>query len=237
MKVAAIIVAGGMGKRMGAEVSKQFLKLGKHPILFYTIERFDKNKNIGEIIVVIRKEDKDLYEREVSSKYIFDKDIKIAYGGSERYESVQNGLGLISQDVEVVMVHDGVRPFVTDEIIDLNKAVCESKNACITAVPSKDTVKIVSDDNYVESTPNRKTVYLAQTPQTFRTHIIREAYNIDFSSLENITDDSMLVEHLGYKISVVEGSYENIKVTTPEDLFTGELILRRRKKSEDRNRI
>lgn len=224
MKTSVIIAAAGIGKRMGADIAKQYLVLKGDTVLYRTMKRFDKNENIDEMVVIINKEDSELFESEIMSKYIFNKKVTVAYGGEERVNSVINGLEKVSEDTDIVLVHDGVRPFLNDRIIDENIEKASEYGACLTAVPTKDTVKIV-EDGFVKSTPLRETVYLAQTPQSFKKDILIEAYEKLGDNTEGITDDCMVVEKAGYKIKIVEGSYENIKITTPEDLFIGEKIL------------
>lgn len=224
MKVSVIIAAAGVGKRMGAGISKQYLMLNGETVLYRTIKKFDMNKNIDEIVVIVKKEDYELFKSEVIDKYSFDKKLVIAYGGKERVDSIVNGLKEVSDDTDIVLVHDGVRPFLTNKIIDENIETAKEYGACLTAVPTKDTVKIVVD-GFVESTPNRETVYLAQTPQSFKKDILIKAYEELGDNREGITDDCMVVERAGYKIKITEGCYENIKITTPEDLLIGEKIL------------
>ncbi|MDO5707118.1 MAG: 2-C-methyl-D-erythritol 4-phosphate cytidylyltransferase [Andreesenia angusta] len=219
-RVAVIIVAAGVGKRMGRGIAKQYLELKEEPILLHTLRKFDLPE-IDEIIVVIKKEDKDLFESRILNKIDFK--IKTVYGGKERIDSVRNGMESLSNNIDIVLIHDGVRPFVSKDIIRENIIVAREKGAALTAVKSKDTVKIVEKD-LVANTPNREKIYLAQTPQSFKKDILIRAYD-ELESSEGITDDSMVVERLGEKIYIVQGNYDNIKITTEEDLFIGERIL------------
>lgn len=226
--ISAIVLAGGMGKRMGGDVSKQYLKLCDKPVLYYSIAAFDTHLKVEEIVVVIRKGEEEIFEREIFSKYRFRKKLKIIRGGDERSDSVNCGLSVLDDKSEIVIIHDGVRPFVDRRIIDENIEACGETGACITGVASKDTVKIVDDSMVILETPDRDSVFLAQTPQTFKKEIILEAIeNVRLKGLK-VTDDSMAVEFLGVKVKVVEGSYENIKLTTPEDMTIGEEIAKQR---------
>ena len=210
---------------MGTKVSKQYISLDGKLILYRTIKKFDDNFNISEIIVVIKEEDSTFFKDEILNKFEFEKDIKFVFGGEERVDSIYNGLKVVSKDTDIVMIHDGVRPFVNKEIIDANIDIACKYGACLTAVRTKDTVKIVKD-GFISETPDRDTVFLAQTPQTFKKEIILDSYRALGGKREGITDDCMIVEKAGYRVKVVEGNYENIKLTTPEDLFVGENILK-----------
>jgi 2-C-methyl-D-erythritol 4-phosphate cytidylyltransferase len=226
--VSAIVLAGGMGKRMGSKVSKQYLKLCGKPVLYYSIKAFDEHPKVEEIVVVIRSGEEEIFEKEIFSKYRFRKKLKIVRGGEERSDSVGNGLLVLDNESEIVLIHDGVRPFLDGSIIDRNIEVCIETGACITGVASKDTVKVVDSSMDIVETPDRSLVFLAQTPQTFRREVIVEAIeNVKCKGLK-VTDDSMAVERLGVSVRVVEGSYENIKLTTPEDMISGEEIAKKR---------
>lgn len=226
--ISAIVLAGGAGKRMNSDVSKQYMELAGKPVLHHSIAAFDSHDEIGEIVVVIRKGEEELFEREIFSKQQFRKNIKIVRGGDERSDSVRNGISILDSKSEMVLVHDGARPFLDKSIIDHNISGCRTYGACVTAVPSKDTVKIVSSSGEIVETPDRNTVFLAQTPQTFKTEIVAEALKSVQEEGLAVTDDSMAVESLGVKVQIVEGSYENIKLTTPEDMAVGEIIARKR---------
>lgn len=226
----AILLAGGMGKRMNMDVSKQFLKLDGLPILTYTLKAFDDHKDIDEIIIVIRPEDRGLLEDEVLSKLETTKNITVVDGGKERHDSVRLGLEAMDLKSELVLIHDGVRPFIDSAIIDRNIECARKFGACITAVRSKDTVKIVDQEMNIRSTPSRSSVYIAQTPQTFKVEMIKRAFGDCDLPSELITDDSMVLERAGHTVRVVEGSYQNIKITTPEDIAIGNQIAKERLK-------
>ena len=224
-----IKVSAGRGSRMKADINKQFLKLKGKEVIAHTIDKFYNNKNIDEIVVVVKEDEADFFRRNIIDKYGY-KNIKIAFGGKERQDSVFNGLKAVNERCDIVLIHDGARPFVTDEIIK-NSIECAKKNKCvIVGVPVKDTIKIINKDNEVCDTPNRSTLWSIQTPQVFEYLSIIKAHKIAKEKSYYGTDDSMLMEYLGYNVKVIEGSYNNIKITTPEDLKIGEEILNENKK-------
>ena len=220
-----VIVSAGKGSRMRADINKQFLKIGNKEVIAHTIDKFYNNTNIGEIIIVIREDEKEFFEENIIKKYDY-KNIKIVFGGKERQDSVYNGLKEVDKKCEIVLIHDGARPFVTNEIIE-KSIECAQKNSCaIVGVPVKDTIKIVSENKNVLDTPNRSTLWSIQTPQVFNYSLIMKAHKKAKDNKYYGTDDSMLMEYMGYNVKVVEGSYNNIKITTPEDLKIAEEILR-----------
>ena len=220
-----VIVSAGKGSRMKADINKQFLKIGDKEVIAHTIDKFYNNKNIEEIVIVIREDEKEFFEENIINKYGYE-NIKIAFGGKERHDSVYNGLKQVNKKCEIVLIHDGARPFVTNEIIE-NSIECSKKhNSAIVGVPVKDTIKIVNENNNVVDTPNRSTLWSIQTPQVFDYSLIMKAHEKAKEDKYYGTDDSMLMEYLGYNVKVVEGSYNNIKITTPEDLKIAEEILR-----------
>lgn len=220
-----IIVSAGKGSRMKVDINKQFLKIGDKEVVAHTIDKFYNNKYIGEIIVVVREDEKEFFEKNIITKYGY-KNIKIAFGGKERQDSVYNGLKEIGKDCKIVLIHDGARPFVTNEIIEKSIKYAKEYKAAIVGVPVKDTIKIINKNNDVCETPNRNTLCSIQTPQVFEYSLIMEAYEKSKKEQYYGTDDSMLMEYLGYNVKVVEGSYNNIKITTPEDLKIAEEILK-----------
>lgn len=224
-KVAAVIVAGGSGKRMGMKIKKQFIELEGKAILAHTIEAFNKCEVIDEIIVVVGKEDIAKVKTEIVSRYDYDKVIQIIEGGTERQESVYNGLMAVTKEVQYVMIHDGARPFISQEILEKALIMTKEKHATVVAVPVKDTIKVVNGALEVEATPNRSTLWSVQTPQSFKKELLIKAYGYAKEKSLIVTDDSMLVEAYGKKVHVVEGDYNNIKITTSEDLVLGQAIL------------
>ena len=227
-RTVAIVLAAGQGKRMGTDVAKQFLLLNDKPILYYSLAVFEKSSYIDEVILVTNPEGLSVCE-EIVKKNGFRKVTSVVLGGKERYHSVWNGLQAAAGSGKkplYVFIHDGARPFLNEEIIERNINALQKDPACVTAVPSKDTVKIADEDGYVATTPNRSLVWNMQTPQSFEFGLAYDAYRQLIENEEDlkgkgiaITDDAMVVEYFTEtKVKLVEGSYENIKITTPEDL-------------------
>lgn len=220
-----IIVAAGSGSRMKANINKQFIKLNDKEIIAYTIEKFYNNKNINDIVVVIKEDEAEFFQQEILDKYNFD-NIKIAYGGKERQDSVYNGIKALDKNCKYVLVHDGARPFVNEYIINRSLEEVKQFKSVVVGVPVKDTIKVVNSNNYIIDTPNRSTLWSVQTPQAFDYNIIKRAYEDAFDNDFYGTDDAMLVERIGYTVKMIYGSYNNIKVTTPEDIDMGMQILK-----------
>ena len=216
----AIVLAAGQGRRMGTDLPKQFLPLCGKPVLWYSLNCFQNSGLTDRIVLVTGKEWIGYCEEEIVQKYGLSKVKTITEGGENRYDSVYNGLKACA-DTEFVMIHDGARPFITDEILSRGLLGAEKTGACVIGMPSKDTVKIADQEGFIKETPQRSSVWIIQTPQVFRYSLIREAYRrIMESGTVNVTDDAMVVEQtLGTKIALAEGSYENLKVTTPDDLL------------------
>lgn len=219
-----IIVAAGKGSRMGTKESKQYLELGGKPILVHTLERFQQMPETHSIVLVVGSQEVGRCESYVKH-YGLTKVIRILPGGQERQDSVYAGLKALPASVRVVLVHDGVRPFVRDKHIRACWQAAEQGGAAVLAVPVKDTIKVIDESGYIQSTPDRKSLWAIQTPQAFRRSLLEEAH--DKAKLDDFigTDDAMLVERLGARVRVVEGDYRNIKITTPEDLPWAECIL------------
>lgn len=232
MKCTAIILAAGQGKRMKTKVQKQFLMLQGKPLLYYSLACFQKSDEIQEIVVVTGKESIDYCRSEIIEKYGFTKVKSIAEGGKERYDSVYAGLEACSADTDYVFIHDGARPFVTENILRRGyDTVCKCR-ACVAGMPSKDTIKIVDDKTYSTATPERKYVWAVQTPQIFETELITDAYSrLMREHSVQVTDDAMVLEQmLKMPVKLFEGSYENIKITTPEDLDIAKMFLLERRR-------
>ena len=225
-----VIVAAGSGRRMNLDINKQYIKLDEKEMIAHTIDVFYSNENIDEIIVCIREEEEYFFEHEILDKYDF-RDIKIAYGGKERQDSIYNGLKKLDSNSDIVLIHDGARPFVSHAIINETIQVAKNKKAAVVGVPVRDTIKVV-ENGVVKSTPSRQTLWSAQTPQTFDKDLIIRAYENAYSKNFYGTDDSMLVEFLGQEVTMVLGSYQNIKITNPEDINVAQQILNLRKKSK-----
>ena len=226
-KTVCIMLAGGKGKRMGTKVSKQYLLLEDKPVLFYSLKAFEQY--VDEIIVVAAAGEEGYCKENIIEKHGISKVSAVVTGGAERYLSVYEGLKAVNKTDEdlYVLIHDGARPFIKGEVIEESIKKVKETGACIVAVPSKDTVKIGDSSNIVESTPDRRKVWLVQTPQVFEYESIYNAYKAAVESgREDITDDSMVMESFGErKIHFVEGNYDNIKLTTPDDLIHGMAIL------------
>ena len=219
-----IIVAAGSGSRMNMGINKQFIKLKDKEIIVYTLEKFYKHKNIDEIVVVVKEEEAEFFKNEIIDKYNFE-NIKIAYGGKERQNSVYNGLKMLDDKCDIVLVHDGARPFISKSLIDNCIEEAKNHNAVVVGVPVKDTIKVINEDNDIVDTPERSKLWAVQTPQTFNYDILVKSYEDAFENEFYGTDDAMLVERIGYKVKMIEGSYNNIKITTQEDLNIGNQIL------------
>lgn len=229
----AIVLAGGQGKRMGTEVQKQYLDIAGKPLLYYSLHAFQESNVINEIILVVGEGQIEYVRKNFVDTYNFTKVVRIVEGGKERYDSVWSGLCAIremgSTGKSYVFIHDSARPFVTEEILLRSYEEVARTSACVVGMPSKDTVKLVDDDAFAKETPNRNYVWIIQTPQVFDTALITEAYS-KLMAQDNIqvTDDAMVVEQqMGLPVKMVKGSYENIKVTTPEDLDVAEIFVKR----------
>lgn len=220
-----VIVAAGTGSRMKKDINKQFIKLNNKEIVAHTIDKFYNNENIDDIVVVIRKDEEEYFNKNIKEKYGFT-NIKVAHGGNERQDSVFNGIKMLKKECDVVLIHDGARPFVTDDIIKRSIDEANEYNAIVVGVKVKDTIKVVSDNGNIVDTPNRSYLWAVQTPQVFKYDIITKAYEYACNNNYYGTDDAMLVERIGYNVKMIEGSYNNIKITTQEDLEFGEQILK-----------
>lgn len=222
---AAVIVAAGKGKRMGTEISKQFLPLRGKEILAHTVEKFEHAENIRDIVLVTGQDSlQDV--QDMVQEYGWQKIISVVAGGKERQDSVWNGLLAVSEDTEIVLIHDGVRPFVTEDILNLSIETAVEMGGCVAGVPAKDTIKVCNSENISVDTPDRSTLWQIQTPQTFQKERIVKAYKQAKDAGFIGTDDASLAEYSGYPVKVIMGSYRNIKITTQEDLLIGEAFLK-----------
>ena len=228
MKVAAIVPSAGRGARLKTRTGKPYIKLGAKPVLAHTLIALERNKKIKEILVAVEKDKIGKAYREIIQKYNIKK-ARLLAGGRERIDSVYNALRLVSDDIDYVLIHDGVRPFVTDELIeDLLKAAARFK-ASVAGVPVKPTLKFVSEGKFIKHTPLRQYFWEAQTPQVFKKDLIIKAYESARKKNISATDDATLVEKIGIRPKIVMGSYSNIKITTREDLELARIILKRHK--------
>lgn len=230
IKCGAVIVAAGRGKRMKSPIDKQFIELGGRTILERTVEKFEKNPCVNQIVIVTGKDH--VKELEKMKKSLgWEKTSKIVEGGAERQNSVYNGLCALDNDTDIVLIHDGVRPFIKEEEIEKTIAAVNEKKACVLAVKVKDTIK-VCENGKVVSTPERSSLWAMQTPQAFEYNLIKKAYE-SLKEGDMVTDDASVAEKAGYDVYIVEGGYDNIKITTPEDLYIAEAILKKDEKNEN----
>lgn len=232
-KCTAVVLAAGQGSRMGTKVHKQYLNILGKPVLSYSLEVFQQSEWIDEIILVTGRGEEEYCRKEIVEKYQITKVCSIIEGGAERYLSVWNGLQKVGED-GYVFIHDGARPFIDSEMLaDLYQEV-QTYKACVLGMPVKDTIKITDVEGFAEKTPDRDCVWLIQTPQVFENRLIKKAYESLMKCKESaVTDDAMVVEKmLGEKVKLVKGSYENIKITTPEDLDIADVFAKKRKKQK-----
>lgn len=224
-KLAVIIPAAGSGSRMGSRIPKPFLEIGAKPILWHTIYAFLQVDAVHQIIIPTssswQQKTKEICNTFNTKKVVFD----VIEGGAERQFSIQNALDLVSDNVELVAVHDAVRPFIKPTLIRQCADEAFKTGGALVAVPAKDTIKMVDNALCVEQTPNRDNLWQAQTPQIFNTNLLKKAYQIASEQKVVGTDDASLVEFLGHKVKIVEGDRENLKITYPVDLRIAELML------------
>ena len=228
-KITAIVLAAGSGSRMKSKTKKQFMEIKGKPVIWYSLFEFEKSR-VDEIILVTGKEDIDYCKKEIVEKYNLKKIKNVVAGGSERYESVYNGLKEVTGNI--VLIHDGARPLINNEIIERSIEGTIKSDACVVGVPVKYTIKRANKEGYIIDTPNRSELWITQTPQSFKTDLVKMAYKKMKEELEkgnttlNITDDAMVVEEFTTnQVRFVQGDYKNIKVTTPEDIDIAELFI------------
>ncbi len=224
-KISVIIAAAGKGSRMESSVRKPYLLLGNKPILSHTIDRFEQNSVIDEIIVIVDTNDFEICKKNVFTPYRYKKVCELVSGGKTRQESVFNGIRSLSDDVDFVIIHDGVRPFINDDIIFGCLKAASKNGASVSAVPVKETIKIANADDFIDHTPVRDRLWRVQTPQVFRKSLLVDAHRMAIKDRICATDDAALVEILGMPVKLVMGSYKNIKITTTEDLQIAETLL------------
>ena len=227
MKTVAIIPAAGSSKRMQNNVSKQYLLLDGVPVLARTLEIFQRSPGIDEIFLIVPEMDIDYAHKDIVDRYDISKVSNILAGGKERQDSVRNGIDALGGDHDIVVIHDGVRPFISEELI--HSAILEASRvrAVTVGVPVKDTVKSINRHGIVVKTLNRKALWLTQTPQAFERDVIKKAYEAAYRNNYYGTDDASLVERIGVKVMMIRGSYDNIKITTQDDIMLAEILTRR----------
>ncbi|MCR4740331.1 MAG: 2-C-methyl-D-erythritol 4-phosphate cytidylyltransferase [Lachnospiraceae bacterium] len=235
-KCAAIVLSAGKGRRMNRDkedgIAKQYLLLCGKPVIYYSLKAFE-DSFADEIVLVAGGSDIEYCREKIVNEYGFKKISTIAEGGAERYDSVYAGLKAVSSDTEYVFIHDGARPFLTKAILDRAYETVEKYQSAIASMPVKDTIKIAGSDGIVRDTPDRNSLYMVQTPQVFKYSLIMNAYeqlirDKDVLKQEGtgITDDAMVMERYGNcPIKLFDASYENIKLTTPEDMLIAEALM------------
>ncbi len=223
-KITAIVLAAGSGSRMHSDTKKQFMEVDGKPVVWYSLKAFE-NSRVDEILLVVPEGEREYAQAEFVDKYGFKKVAMVITGGAHRYDSVYHGLEHTTGDY--VLIHDAARPMITNDIIERCIDGAMEYKACVAGVPVKDTIKEVDEAKNVINTPDRDTLYITQTPQAFEYDLVHESYIKLFGSGDqNVTDDAMVVEQFGkHKVKFVEGSYENLKITTPEDLLIAEALL------------
>lgn len=227
-KITAIVLAAGQGKRMNTSVAKQFLSLQGKPVVYYSLKAFEESK-VDNIILVTGSGQVDYCRKEIVEPYCFRKVSKIIEGGQERYDSVFRALKEVTA-ADYVLIHDGARPFLSQELIQTMIGEVQKYKACIVGAPVKETIKVIDSEGYIISTPNRNTLWSAQTPQAFEFVAIKKAYDEFYKENDKarlgITDDAMVYEaYQKQPVKMLFGDYNNIKLTTPEDLILAESIL------------
>ena len=227
MHVTSIIVAAGEGKRIGGRVSKSFLSIAGRPLVLRTLDRFFATRSVEKVILVVA--DKELPH----SQMLLQNDPNLSHrpwilqaGGASRQESVRRGLEKLDSDCEIVAIHDGARPFVSFALIDHCVDEAYRVGAVVIGVPARDTIKVVSEEHWVQTTLARNTLWEIQTPQVFRKEVITEAHDWGLRQAIEATDDAMLVEGIGKPVFLLEGERTNIKITMPEDIVLAEALLR-----------
>lgn len=231
----AIVLAAGSGRRMQSDTPKQFMELCGHSLVYYSLYAFEKSP-VDDIILVTGKDDVSYCRKEIVEACDFRKVRAVIPGGKERYLSVYEGLKAAA-GTDYVLIHDGARPMIDETEIRLSMRAVEEEHACVIGVPVKDTIKVGNAKHYAVDTPDRSCLWAVQTPQSFSYELLMEAYGEMWQAAESgerITDDAMIVERFtGHKVKLVQGKYENIKVTTPEDLLIAEVFLKKAKKMKN----
>lgn len=225
MKNVAIITAGGSGKRINSRLPKQYLPVGGTPLLVHTIGVFQRSPLVHEILLVVPREDIRRVRSRFVEPYGFSKVAQVLGGGRERQDSVKNGLDAVGEDCDIVLIHDGVRPFISGSLLRLMIREAAAHGAATAGVPVKETVKRVDPEGIVVETLDRRALWLAHTPQAFRRSVILEAHRTAFRDRFYGTDDASLVERMGHPVRMVPATYENIKITTREDLLLAEFLI------------
>jgi 2-C-methyl-D-erythritol 4-phosphate cytidylyltransferase len=229
MKTVAIIPAAGSSKRMRNSISKQYLLLDGIPVLARTLGIFQGSPEIDEIFLIVPEGDLEFARNSIVDRYGMSKVSNVLAGGKERQDSVRNGINALRNNHDIVVIHDGVRPFISEELVHTAVLEASRSQAVTVGVPVKDTVKSIDRHGVVVETLNRQHLWLTQTPQAFTRDIIRKAYEVAYRDNYYGTDDASLVERMGVKVMMIRGSYDNIKITTEDDIMLAEILTRRQK--------
>ena len=227
-KISVIIPAAGQGKRMQNDQKKQFITLGGMPVIAHTLRVFEAAEFSADIVLVCAEGEEEYYIKQVLPECRLTQPVRVVTGGAERQDSVLRGLWQVPMGAELVMIHDGARPLVPVQLVNLLAQEVKKSGAVVPGVPVKDTIKSADEGGFVKETLRRDKLWNIQTPQVFKGDLIREAYQRAEDAGYRGTDDASLVEWAGAKVKIIFGSYENIKITTPEDLTIAEAIIRRR---------
>lgn len=228
-RVAALVPAAGRGARMGSTVPKQFMLLGGLPLLVHSLRVLQASPVVSEIILAVPDSDRQSCQSDIVARYKLTKVSQVVAGGAQRQDSVRHALQAAGDDLDVALVHDAVRPFLTEEMIERVVARARELGGAIVAIPMRDTVKVASEDMIIQRTVDRERLWLAQTPQAFRAGLLREAHEKAYAEGVHATDDALLLERYGHTVAIVEGRGDNIKVTRQEDLPIAEAIVAARR--------
>lgn len=224
---AAIVLAAGRGSRMKSSVQKQYLMMGDRPVLYYSLKQFEDCPQVDEIILVTGETEIPYCREQIVERFGLKKVSRIVSGGKERYHSVYHGLCAL-EHCSYVLIHDGARPFVDQPMLERALTAVRENGACVVGMPVKDTIKVCDEQQFAVETPRRSALWMVQTPQVFSFPLIKEAYRkLIESGRSDVTDDAMVLEQMdGHPVKLVEGSYQNIKITTPEDLLAAQAFLK-----------
>jgi len=227
MQVSAIILAAGASRRIGGAVAKSYLPIGGRPVVLRTLDRMFATKTVQQVVLVVAAKDMARCQALLNADSLLcHRPYRLATGGGTRQQSAQRGLQNIAADTDIVIIHDGARPFVSPALIDRCVASAAQKGAVVVGVPVRDTIKVVADNGLIRSTPERRSLWEIQTPQVFQKELIVAAHQQAERDQIEVTDDAMVVERLGAPVYVIEGERTNLKITLPEDIWLAEMMIR-----------
>jgi len=224
VKITAVIAAAGKGRRFNGSIKKQFYPIKGKQLIIWTLDAFDRNERVDGILIVLEKGDEEYFSKGILSKYQFSKNIRLVGGGPQRQDSVYNGITSVPEDTDIILIHDGARPFISSEIIERVIDGAIKEGAAIAAVKQNDTT-VFENGGFIKDFIDREIIYRVQTPQGFRKDLILKAFQKAYKDGFYGTDESSLVVRMGEKVKIVEGSYNNIKITSQDDLYIAEKIL------------